>query len=327
MQNNFDKILIIRLSSLGDVLLTSPFVRGIKQKYPASNIDFLVRQEFSDTVKFNPNLNNIFTIERDKDYGGTISELKNKRYDLVIDLQNNFRSQLITVKLKTKIFRFNKPNIKKMLLVNFKWNLFNSVKEIPLRYAETLPGIKLDEKGLELFVPGEIKPQIESSVINIGFAPGSKHFSKMWPAGYFIELGNLLSEKGKRIILFGGKDDKVICAELEEKIKGAVNLCTDNDLLQTAADMKQCSMILCNDSGLMHTACAVDVPVIAIFGSTVKEFGFAPYNVDSLVIENNSLTCRPCSHIGRSDCPKKHFKCMLELTPGLVLESINKFQS
>ena len=147
----------------------------------------------------------------------------------------------------------------------------------------------------------------------------------MWPKEYYIELGKKLIENNYNVVLFGGKDDKVICEEISSSLSKSINLCNDNNILQTAADMKLCKTIICNDSGLMHAACAVKVPVIAIFGSTVKEFGFTPYGSKNLILENNSLSCRPCSHIGKSSCPKHHFKCMKEITPQLVYDSLIQF--
>jgi heptosyltransferase-2 len=147
----------------------------------------------------------------------------------------------------------------------------------------------------------------------------------MWPKEYYIELGKKLIDNSFNVVLFGGLDDKVICDEISQSLSKCINLCNENDILQTAADMKLCQTIICNDSGLMHTACAVRVPVIAIFGSTVKEFGFTPYRSKNLILENKLLTCRPCSHIGKSACPKDHFKCMKEIAPQLVYDNLIRF--
>ena len=116
-------------------------------------------------------------------------------------------------------------------------------------------------------------------------------------------------------------------SEIHAKIAGAVNLQNDNDLYQISADMKKCKLIVTNDSGLMHTASASGVPLISIFGSSVQEFGFAPYKIKNLILENNSLSCRPCSHIGRSECPQNHFKCMIDITPSFVNDNIQKFMA
>ena len=144
----------------------------------------------------------------------------------------------------------------------------------------------------------------------------------MWPEEYYIKLGKLLNENGYRIVLFGGRNDLDVCQKISTSIPDSINLCNEDDVLQTAADMKKCEAVTCNDSGLMHVACAVNVPVLAFFGSTVKEFGFTPYKNYNSILENNSLSCRPCSHIGRESCPKGHFKCMLELKPGQAFEKL-----
>ncbi len=99
----------------------------------------------------------------------------------------------------------------------------------------------------------------------------------------------------------------------------------ENELFKIASGMKKCKLIITNDTGLMHVAAAMNVPVISIFGSSVKEFGFVPYNVKSKILENNSINCRPCSHIGKSECPKKHFKCMKEINAKYVFDQIKSF--
>lgn len=314
------KLLIIRLSSLGDILLTTPLVRSIKEQNPGISVDFLLREEYSEVFSYNPHISSLLF------YNGSLEEvsslIKARNYDLILDLQNNFRSFQITRGLKVPVLKFGKKHINKFLLVRFKINKLKDAGPIPLRYAETVPGLELDKKGLEVFsATNSAEVQLKGNTI--GFCPGSRHFTKMWPEEYFIELGCKLSSKGYKILLFGGKSDKDICNRLSESIPGARNLCNDNRLLLTAELMKECSCIVCNDSGLMHLACAVNVPVVTIFGSSVKEFGFIPYTrAKSLILENNLLSCRPCSHIGREECPLKHFRCMREIVPELVLEKI-----
>lgn len=319
------KILIIRLSSLGDLLLTTPLIRSIINKYPHLEIDFITRYEFSDALKYNPNLSNLFSYNKNGENKKLFEDLIGRNYDLIIDLQNNNRSAGIVQSLSRPVAKFHKPNVKKFLLVNFKINMFKQLLSIPERYADAVKEVELDDEGLELFVPDKIKSRISKDKRHVGFCPGSKHFTKMWPEQYFIDLGNKLKAEGKKIILFGGKDDKKICTNISSQIKDSIDLSGEDDLLQIAADMKNCEYIICNDSGLMHTACAADIPVVVLFGSTVIEFGFFPYKAQSLVLENNSLSCRPCSHIGKKSCPKKHFKCMKDLSPSFVHEKLKNF--
>ena len=279
------RILIIRLSSLGDILLTTPLLRVIKSSYQEIAIDFVVRAEYSDAIKYNPNLSNIYSYESKSNNEELIKSLNQNNYDLVVDLQNNFRSRKIVSSILKPTLKFKKPSVKKFLLVNFKINLFNEILSIPEMYSEKLKGIELDETGLEFFYPDGIVPRIDGTEKWIGFCPGSKHFTKMWPVEYFIKLGNLLKTHNYKVALLGGEDDREICGEISQKIDNSINLCKGNDLYQTATDMKICELVICNDSGLMHLATAIDVPVIALFGSTVKEFGFFPYKARNLVLE------------------------------------------
>lgn len=314
------KILIIRLSSLGDVLLTTPVIRALSKKYPDSQIDYVVKKQYSSSLQYNPLISSLYLYEKEK--AKIIKkQIRSKKYDLVIDLQNNLRSCALTLGLRTEVKRFKKPTFKKLLLVWTKINLLKEIKSIPIRYAEKI-GLQLDDKGLDLFTPENIKPKLTTGKKHIGICPGAKHFTKRWPEEYFIELGNKLSNQNYTVVIFGGKDDKDLCEAISSKIENSINLCNNDDLLQTARDMKQCQHIICNDSGLMHTATAVGVPVTAIFGSTVSEFGFIPYMCENTILENNSLSCRPCSHIGRSSCPQKHFKCMKEINPNKVFDHI-----
>lgn len=321
--SSIKKILLVRFSSLGDVLLTTPVIRALKNKYNEATIDFVVKSQFKDVYSNNPGIDHLLIYDKSEAIN-LKAKLRAKKYDLVIDLQNNWRSRSLTRRLNTEIIRFNKPTLKKLLLVLLKINLLKEKKSIVERYAEAIPGLKLDGPGLELNIPPEIKPTLEYGKLYIGICPGAKHFTKRWPAEYYIKLGNELSAQGIQIAVFGGSSEKALCELIASKIDGCINLQNNDDLYQLAADMKMCKLIISNDSGLMHITSAIKVPVVAIFGSTVQEFGFAPYMVKNLILENNFISCRPCSHIGRSGCPKKHFKCMYDLTPQIVLDHINK---
>ncbi|NWF90169.1 MAG: lipopolysaccharide heptosyltransferase II [Ignavibacteriaceae bacterium] len=322
---SYQKILIVRLSSLGDVLLTTPLIRSLKKDNSKTEIHFLVREEYKDALVNNKNISKLIIFNRTDSAAKIKSELSQSKYELIIDLQNNFRSRNLIFGLNCPVVRFKKLSLQKFLLVNLKLNLLKNSPQIPERYAATLNNLKLDDEGLELISDRKASLSLTINQKLIGFCPGSRHFTKMWPKEYYVELGRKLIADGFGIVLFGGKSDKQICAEISSSLNGCLNLCNENDLLQTAADMKMCKAVVCNDSGLMHTASAVQVPLAAIFGSTVKEFGFVPYKCKNLILENKSLTCRPCSHIGRSSCPKKHFKCMKELTPQLVYNSLISF--
>lgn len=317
------------MSSLGDILLTTPMIRSIQRQFPDKKIHFLLRSEYESVLLNNHFLEKLFLFTRvDDENKKLIKELRKEKYDLVVDLQNNIRSALVCNKLRVKTVKFNKRDTAKLLLVKFKINLLKNAPQMPVRYAQLFDDLELDDEGLGLITLNAPSTLFDLDKKYIGFAPGSRHFTKMWPKEYYIQLGKMLNDDGYTIALFGGKDDRLVCAEIATKVD-SIDLSNKNDLLQTAVDMKKCEGIVCNDSGMMHTACAMHVKVLAIFGSTVKEFGFTPYTgkdsgslTQSIVLENKALSCRPCSHIGRDKCPKTHFKCMLELTPQLVYNNI-----
>ena len=319
-----NKILVIRLSSLGDIILTTPLLQALKLKYPGVIIDFVLKDQYKDAMLHNPDLSNIYIY--DKNNPKKLNALlKAANYDLVIDLQNNIRSAGLTRGVKTEIQRFKKPHLKKILLVRFKINLLKDLRTISQRYADTA-GVNIEGIRTQLFTPLKSSTQIKTGTDYIGLCPGSKHFTKRWHPENFIELGNKLTKLGYRIVLFGGKSDEELCAAICSAIDGSINLQNDDKLLQTAADMRECKLVITNDSGLMHTAQAVEVPLISIFGSTVREFGFFPTGPQNLILENKSLSCRPCSHVGKSNCPKRHFKCMKEITPDFVLNQLQIFK-
>ena len=318
------KLLIVRFSSLGDVILTTPLIRTLKCRYPNLRIDFCVRTDFVDVLKHNPNLSSILVYTKDdqeiQKLRGIIAE---NNYDLVIDLQNNRRSKSLLQDIKKPVYKFHKNSLRKFLLVQFKINLMSHMPQIPVRYAKTLRHFELDDKGLDLYTPESVKPDLEPCDNYIALCPGSKHYTKMWPYEYYIELGEILKLHGYTVAVFGGKMEKQLCKTIADRIPGAIDVCNDDDLFKTVANMKQCIGVVSNDSGLIHIAAALQKPILAIFGSTVKEFGFTPYKTKYEIIQNESLKCRPCSHIGRADCPKKHFHCMVRLTPTVVYQNLS----
>ncbi|MEO5928402.1 MAG: glycosyltransferase family 9 protein, partial [Candidatus Kapaibacterium sp.] len=248
-------------------------------------------------------------------------------YDIVFDLHNSLRSRYMRAALGKEVAVFAKPSLAKWLLVHRKINRLHPIIPIPERYlAVGGPfGLKNDGLGLELFTGGALSPILPvADRRTIALAPGARHATKRWPAESFAALGTMLArEHGARIILFGSAGERELCGTIARDIDGdVVNLAGHITLPEAAAAMDCCDLVVSNDSALAHVAAARQRPVVAIFGSTVREFGFAPYGTRSLVVENEGLYCRPCTAIGRESCPEKHFRCMLEITVEDVMEGI-----
>ncbi len=337
--NDSPRILLIRFSSLGDVVLTSALIKALRQKFPDAELDFVVRRQYAELVRHNSRLNTVFEYDARSGFSG-LKELKAKlrarKYDVILDLQKNFRSIFLRTGLRSrsKILKVRKNQLLRFLLVKFKWNLYArfyprplSVAQKYLNAAEPLLG-QCDAPEPEIFLPREVLSaekerwnRLQEQNFGVIMAPGARHFTKRWPADYYVRLIRSIFEKsGRKTILVGGKDEAAlageICAELPEG--SCLNLCGKLSVLRTAALISLAPFFISNDSGLMHVAAAFGRPQIAIFGSTTRELGFFPQNPRAVVMENNALNCRPCSHIGRAACPKGHFKCIREIPPEIV---------
>ncbi|MGD0590916.1 MAG: lipopolysaccharide heptosyltransferase II [Bacteroidota bacterium] len=339
-----NKTLVIRFSSIGDVVLASPLLRVLHTRFPSSQIDFVVRKEYSELIRYNPNLNHTFAFDA---HGGfqelhrLASTLRRKKYDLIIDIQNNLRSRYIrSISGAKEIVVINKRIFARTMLVRLKKNFYLDIVSVADRYIEPVRiyGIENDAQGLEIFIPDETMHKVSGKISSlklhkrenvVGFCPSAKHATKRWPEERFIEAGiRLVRELKAKIILFGGKSDTVLCTTIangiNKKSEGecAIEYSGQFSLLETAAAMQFCDVIVTNDSGLMHIAAAMKKKLVAIFGSTVREFGFFPVGTENIVIERKGLYCRPCSHIGRSNCPEGHFRCMNEIQIDDVVGSI-----
>lgn len=329
------KILVIRLSSLGDILLSYPLIHLLKTREKNSTLHFLVKEQFAQAVETNPFIDEVIKLNPEN-----ISDIKSiirfNKYDMIIDLQNNLRSyQLYLFNYKSRIYRFKKPTLKKFLLVNFKFNLLKENPSMAVQYIRSVyNNFKSDELELYFNIPQKIEEAADQKLSDklkerpiIGICPGSKHFTKRYPVELWQQVVKELIAKGFSIAIFGGVDDKQICKSLVLHNDFIQNFQNNNDLFETAALMKKCSVVITNDSGLMHLASLLKIPVVAIFGSTVREFGFFPIYEKSIIVENDNLNCRPCSHIGKSKCPEKHFKCMVDISPNYIVQKIDELIS
>lgn len=337
-KNNVTKtknFLIIRLSSIGDILLTTSVIRQIRLKYPEAKISFVTKEIFSDLLLHNPHLDKIYTLKNKKTgLKLLLDELKKSKFDQVIDLHNNFRSNYIRYNLSyDNRFVYLKPILKRLLLVYFKLNKFTAPYSIPELYLKTIKkmGVTDDGKGLELFWPSKVDEELKKLTTSINqdyivIAPGAGFFTKRWPIEYFADLITKIKKAWPEysICVLGSADERILAEYLAEQEDDIHDFCGKLSLLQAASLIKKAKTIISNDSGLMHIATAVQTPVIAIFGSTVQEFGFFPFRAKHIVVENKQINCRPCSHVGKKNCPRKHFNCMREIKPEQVLNAVEK---
>lgn len=325
------KVLILRFSSIGDIVLTTPVIRCLKTQLEGCQVHFCTKKSYASILQANPYLDKIHLLEDSLDR--LVQDLKQEEFDYIIDLHNNLRTRIIKLRLNARAYSFDKLNYEKWLAVNFKINKLPN-RHIVDRYLDAAAplGVKNDEEGLDYFIPE--KDEVEKSWLPeahqgeyVAYALGAQHNTKKLPLRRMIELCDKIN---KPIVLLGGKEDienaeqieafflrRESGAAYEEGLRDGLNkkttifnACGKFNLNQSASLLKGASYVFTHDTGLMHIAAAFKKPVYSIWGNTIPEFGMYPYQTKFTVFEKKGLKCRPCSKIGYNKCPQTHFMCM-----------------
>lgn len=311
------KILIIRFSSIGDIVLTTPVVRCCAQQIKNAEIHFVCKASFKSTLEHNPYIHKLITFE--KDINEVIPVLKKENYDVLVDLHNNLRSRRLKLALGKKSVAFDKLNVRKFLAVALKSkNLLPDI-HIVQRYLQTVSslGVKDDSKGLDYFISE--KDNVDLSTIHselnkgyIALVVGGSYYTKKIPVNKLIEICN---NSKLPLVLLGGKEDSEVAEQVVAQCSNAFNLCGKYSLNQSASIIQHSTFIITSDTGLMHIASAFGKKIYSLWGNTIPEFGMYPYKPGegSQILEVKNLKCRPCSKLGYGKCPKGHFKCMNEI--------------
>lgn len=327
------KVLILRFSSIGDIVLTSPVVRCLKMQKDAE-IHYCTKKQYKSVLEANPFISKLHLL--DDNWSQLMKDLKSENFDLIIDLHNNLRTRRIKLSLFGKKSQtFNKLNIKKWLTVNLKLDILPNIHIVD-RYMATVEsiGVKNDGLGLDHFIPEKDEVEFEWLPEShrreyVAFVIGAKFNTKKLPLNRMIELCDKIN---KPVILIGGKEDienaEAIEAffkkgnpesEIEEGLAALgkkteiFNACGKFNINQSASLLKNAKYVFTHDTGMMHIAAAFKRNIFCIWGNTIPEFGMYPYKTKFTIFENKNLACRPCSKIGFDKCPKKHFKCMNDL--------------
>lgn len=327
------KILIVRFSSIGDIVLTTPVVRAVKQQLNTTEIHFITKKSFASLLANNPHISKLYTIE--KSVTEVLDELKAEKYDVVIDLHKNIRTLRLKQALGVKSYAFDKLNFQKWLLVNFKVDKLPNV-HIVERYFEAVKeiGVVNDGKNCELFFDETAKVDTLKSFdlqpkSFVAVAVGAQFATKVMPEKLLIEV---LKKVEHPIVLLGGPTDversRAIENGLHHHSQKVINAVNQFSLAQSASIVAQSQVLLTHDTGLMHIATCYNTHIVSVWGNTVPAFGMYPYypsNPELFSIhEVLNLNCRPCSKIGYESCPKKHFNCMNLQDVAGIAQAVNQ---
>ncbi|MCB0662413.1 MAG: glycosyltransferase family 9 protein [Saprospiraceae bacterium] len=333
-KSNLVKILIIRFSSIGDIVLTTPVARILKNQQQAE-VHYLTKGRFKNLLVANPNIDKVWSFEEKLEE--VLPALKAEKFDLIVDLHKNLRSMQVKMKLGVQSTSFDKLNFKKWLLVQLKIHRLPD-KHIVDRYLETIShfGIQNDGKGLDYYfskkeeaVASEVQrafPNIQVDKPFIAFAIGAAHQTKRVPLHRCKEIAAGLSLP---VILLGGPGEKEDGEVIAKDLPHIVNTCGHLSLDASAFLVKHAWKVISPDTGMMHIAAAFQKELVSIWGNTVLEFGMTPYYAAEnppahALFEMKGLSCRPCSKIGYESCPKGHFNCMEQLPYPSIIEMLKK---
>lgn len=305
-------------------MLTSPVVRCLKEQLGAE-IHFLCKTSFRTLLEPNPNIDKVYSIKQN--VKEVVVELKAEQYDIIIDLHKNIRSLQVRKGLGIKSYSFNKINLAKWLIVNFKINRLPDTHIVDRYLATVEPlGVKNDGQGLDYFIPIDQEIDLDDLVnkFNFGkrlqhytaFAIGAAHATKRLPQEKIIAICKSVKSP---IILLGGPQEQTVGAQICAAAGPHVmNTCGQMNLHQSASLIRQASQVISHDTGMMHIAAAFRKKIFSIWGNTIPEFGMYPYYPTGInrnqSIEIKGLSCRPCSKIGSEECPKGHFRCMKDIS-------------
>ncbi len=320
------KILIIRLSSIGDIVLTQPVATVLREVYPNAAIDYLTKESYSGLVKA---FGCIDTTHIWKDKRRILSKLRMQRFDLVIDLHSKLNTFIIKSLVRgKKTVTYNKKHylrkkiVKKITgksIVSTIDLYFSALKKIGI--TETIEYPKLNPDKLKMISFEKRFPEKKL----IGIFPGALHATKMYPINKLAEfIDSIPSRWNCKFIILGSKSEKLLSAELQETTKTELlDICGEFNISQLISVINNMDVIISNDSGPMHVAAALEKPQIALFGATHPRLGFAPLNKKAIIISSN-ISCQPCSLHGSTICPKGHFLCMTSISPELIKKNLGK---
>ena len=335
------EILVLRLSSLGDIVLSSAFTQSAVALWPEARITYVVRADFAAVAAALPGVARVVPIERELGVAGLVraaSDLRRTRWAHVFDLHQSLRSRLLcTLVRRRAVPGFDKQEWARFVLLRLRHDVYarsGGTRPLRERMLEPLRRLGLDppRHTTRLVLPASAREAARAALHSagaadsgwIGIAPGARWGTKRWGDARFAALAaRLAATSGRRLLIVGGAGERALCGLVAMAAPGrAFSVAGELDLLGTAAALAQCELVVTNDSGLAHVAEAVGRPVIALFGPTSPQFGYAPYRSDSRLLRRPP-PCSPCSKNGARPCSRPTHECMENMSPDWVAAEVD----
>jgi heptosyltransferase II len=326
------RVLCVRFSSIGDVLLTTPLVRALHRRHPDAELYFVTKRAMAPLVVENPNLNKVIELEPNERITDLARRLRALRPTHGLDLHGSLRSAALRLLVPCQWSGYSKRKLTRTALIAGKINMYGKHVPVPERYFEAVRALDVHPDGgpPEFFLAPATRERVARWLAERGLdrqpfaalAPGAAHATKRWPTRHWRALAEQLRTLGYGLVALGGADDRQLAKELGPP-PGMHNAAGEFTLQETGACLARAAVLVSGDTGVMHMATGVGTRVVALFGPTVELFGFYPYASRSEVLERE-LSCRPCSAMGSERCPLGHHRCLEEIFPDQVAAAVQR---
>ncbi len=326
-------VLLVRFSSIGDLLLTTPLIRAIRTRHPKARITMVVREDMAETVQHNPRLTEVVTWKRGTGLGPLAATLRQTAWSHRLDLHGSLRSHTLRRLVGGSWSSYSKHRIRRAMLIQSGARRGGALGPVAERYFEAAVGLDVTPDGepAEFFVTSEAQRAAEAFLQEhrlgvartlIALAPGAAHATKRWPVEHWSALARRLRTTCDVVVLGGPGDRDMATAIAEAGGDTAASAAGLFTLSGTAALLKRARAMVGGDTGVTHLATAVGTPAVALYGPGVEQFGFFPYQARATVLQRD-LPCRPCSPHGGPECPLGHHRCLVEILPEAVANALS----
>jgi heptosyltransferase-2 len=323
------RILVVRFSSIGDVLLTTPLLRALHRRHPEAALAFATKRDMAPLVADHPGLDQVFALEPHEPIAQFAGRVRAWKPDYGLDLHGSLRSRALRTLLSCRWSGYAKRKVRRALLVATKIDLYRNAPPVAERYFEAARRLDVhpDDRPPEFHIGAGARERVDEWLAERGWgdgiaalAPGAAHATKRWPVAHWIALAERLAAAGLRPVVVGGPTDRGVAQQLAAVAASAAG---EFSLQETGALLARSRVVVSGDTGVMHMATGVGTPVVALFGPTVRQFGFFPYHGPGVVLER-PLDCRPCSTMGSARCPMGHHRCLIDIAPGDVAAAVER---
>ncbi len=330
-------VLLVRFSSIGDILLTTPLVRALARRHPEAKLVYVTKRAMAPLVADNPHLTEVVTLEPGEPIRHLARRLRTLAPTHGLDLHGSVRSAGLRLLVRCRWSGYRKRKLARALLISAKLDAYRrrAPAAVAERYFEAArrldtrpdggpPEFCLGPGATERVAQWLAERGLGGGARLAALAPGAAHATKRWPVAHWSALVERLGAAGYRPVVVGGPEDRGLAQQLVAEGGSAVaSAAGEFSLQETGALLARARVVVSGDTGVMHMATGVGTPVVALFGPTVAQFGFFPYHAPAAVLER-ALDCRPCSATGTAACPLGHHRCLADITPEEVAAAVER---